>query len=109
MKIYRQTIDLVIKGRFLLAASSSASAAVVAEDFSVLEAVEAEVVAAASEGTAPSGTETCNSPEDEFRTITWVRFVPLIVTLLCEISFGVLASGFLVSVDPGDEQKWVHM
>lgn len=70
MKNYRQTIDLVIKGRFLLAASSSASAAVVAEDFSVLEAVEAEVVAAASEGTAPSGTETCNSPEDEFRTIT---------------------------------------
>ena len=69
-------MDFVIKGRFLLAASSSASVA----DFSVLEdEVGAWIVteAADSEGTAPSGTDTCNSPDEELRTITWVRFVPL--------------------------------
>ena len=102
-------MDLVIKGLFLLAASSSASV----DDFSAdFDDDEHEVVAAASDGTAPSGTETCNSPDEELRTITWVRFVPALVPALSrtrgfgdDTSLGMLASDFLVAVSEKNENK----
>ena len=100
-------MDLVIKGRFLLAASSSASVVDFSADFD--DDDEVEVVAAASDGTAPSGTETCNSPEEELRTITWVRLVPLVPLSRTrgfgeDTSLGTLASDFLVAVS-GNEMK----
>ena len=101
-------MDLVIKGLFLLAASSSASV----DDFSAdFDDDEHEVVAAASDGTAPSGTETCNSPDEELRTITWVRLVPALVPALSrtrgfgdDTSLGMLASDFLVAVSEKRKQ-----
>ena len=63
--MYLHTAAFVIKGRFLIAASSAASVSVLVEvglPASLLSALEAVV----SDGTAPSGTETWSSIDEEF-------------------------------------------